>query len=89
MTVLHFYGDIVLYKKITMSHKELILRLSKQTYSLKIFKGFGGKIVNDLLQVPIIHQICLKRLTALLIQDDIEKLLLTYDKVVVSKACRI
>ena len=83
MTVLHFYGDIVLYKKITMSHKELILRLSKQTYS------FGGKIVNDLLQVPIIHQICLKRLTALLIQDDIEKLLLTYDKVVVGKACRI
>ena len=58
--MLHFYFDTVLYKKITMSHKELIILLSKETSNSKIFDGPGDKIVNDLLPVPIIIRLVLQ-----------------------------
>ena len=85
LTMLHFYFDIVLYTKIKISHKELIIWLLKWTPNSKISDGSGDKIVNDLLPVPIIHQTCLKAEIALLIQDHIEKLF-SYDKVEITNA---
>ena len=43
-----------------MSHKELIILLSKETSNSKIFDGPGDKIVNDLLPVPIIIRLVLQ-----------------------------
>ena len=60
LTMLHFHFDFVFYEKIKMSHKELIIQLTKQTFNSKLFNGSGDKIVNDLLPVPITHQTCLK-----------------------------
>ena len=44
-----------------MSHKEVIVLLSKYASNLKNFDGSGYKNLNDLLPVLIVHQICLIR----------------------------
>ena len=52
--------------KIRMSHKELIIWLSKETPDSKIFDAFDDKTVNDVLSVPIIPQTFVKTEIALL-----------------------